>query len=219
MLFVPLTTLRSVLDQPTGVSTYWIKTTSPDEALIDRTTTLLDDRLTALGYDVATEITYVKERDEIADNRTITTTIAVLGFLIVAISMVGLANAITMSIIERTREIGILRCIGARARDVRRIFATEGVALALAGWLLGIPLGYALTRLLVWLVWEIAGVRLPFVFPLWNVCARARRNGRPRAARPAAAAAPRRPLPARRRAPLRLRVQRPAATPCTSLGI
>ena len=54
--------------------------------------------------------------------------ITVLGFLIVAMSMVGLANAITMSIIERTREIGILRCVGARARDVRRIFATEGVA-------------------------------------------------------------------------------------------
>ena len=169
VLFVPLTTLRSVLDQPTGVSTYWIKTTSPDESLIDRTTTLLDDRLTALGYDVATEISYVMERDEIAANRTITTTIAVLGFLIVAMSMVGLANAITMSIIERTREIGILRCIGARARDVRRIFATEGVALALGGWLLGIPLGYALTRLIVWLIWEIAGVRVPVVFPPWNI--------------------------------------------------
>ena len=84
-------------------------------------------------------------------------------------SMVGLANAITMSIIERTREIGILRCIGARARDVRRIFATEGVALALAGWLLGIPLGYALTRLLVWLIWEIVDVRIPVVFPPWNI--------------------------------------------------
>ena len=169
VLYVPLTTLRSVLRQPTGVSTYWIKTTAPDEALIDRTTTLLDDRLTALGYDVATEISYVMERDEIEENGTITTTIAILGFLIVAMSMVGLANAITMSIIERTREIGILRCIGARARDVRRIFATEGVSLALAGWLLGVPLGYALSRLLVRLIWEIAGVRLPFVFPFTNV--------------------------------------------------
>ena len=169
VLYVPLTTLRSVLDQPTGVSTYWIKTTSPDESLIDRTTTLLDDRLTALGYDVASEISYVMERDEIEANRTITTTIGVLGFLIVAMSMVALANAITMSIIERTREIGILRCLGARARDVRRIFATEGVALALGGWLLGIPLGYALTRLIVWLIWEIVGVRVPVVFPLWNI--------------------------------------------------
>jgi putative ABC transport system permease protein len=169
VLYVPVTTLRSVLDQPTGVSAYWIKATSPDEALVDRTTTLLDDRLTALGYDVATEISYVMERDEIEANRTITTTIGVLGFLIVAMSMVGLANAITMSIIERTREIGILRCLGARARDVRRIFATEGIVLALVGWLLGIPLGYLLTRLIIWLVWEIAGVRLPFVFPLGNI--------------------------------------------------
>ena len=136
------------------MSTYWIKTTSPEHAVVDRTITRLEDRLNALGYQMGGEITYVEEGNDVAANRTITTTIAVFGFLIVAISMVGLANAITMSIIERTREIGVLRCIGARARDVRRIFATEGVVLALAGWLLGIPLGYALDRFLVWLVWR-----------------------------------------------------------------
>ena len=169
VLFVPLTTLRSVLHEPTGVSTYWIKTTSPEHAAVDRTFTRLEDRLNALGYQMGGEITYVEERNEVAANRTITTTIAVFGLLIVAISMVALANAITMSIIERTREIGVLRCIGARARDVRRIFATEGVVLALAGWLLGIPLGYALDRFLVWLVWEVVDVRIDFVFPPWNV--------------------------------------------------
>jgi lipoprotein-releasing system permease protein len=168
VLYVPLTTLRSVLDQPTGVSTYWIKTTSPDESLIDgrrRSST------TGSPHSATTSPprSLRHGRDEIEANRTITTTIGVLGFLIVAMSMVALANAITMSIIERTREIGILRCLGARARDVRRIFATEGVALALGGWLLGIPLGYALTRLIVWLIWEIAGVRVPVVFPPWNI--------------------------------------------------
>ena len=158
-----------MLHEPTGVSTYWIKTTSPEHAVVDRTFTRLEDRLNALGYQMGGEITYVEEQNDVADNRTITTTIAVFGLLIVAISMVALANAITMSIIERTREIGILRCIGARARDVRRIFATEGVVLALAGWLLGIPLGYALDRFLVWLVWEVVGVRIDFVFPPWNI--------------------------------------------------
>jgi putative ABC transport system permease protein len=169
VLFVPLQTLRSVLQEPTGVSTYWIKTTSPEHAAVDRTFTALEDRLNALGYQMGGELTYVEEQNDVAGNRTITTTIAVFGLLIVAISMVALTNAITMSIIERTREIGILRCIGARARDVRRIFATEGVVLALAGWLLGIPLGYALDRLLVWLVWEVVEVRIDFVFPPWNV--------------------------------------------------
>lgn len=41
--------------------------------------------------------------------------------------------------------------------------------LALLGWLVGIPLGYLLTRLIVRLVWEIVDVRLPVVFPPGNV--------------------------------------------------
>ena len=168
-LFVPLTTLRSVLGEPTGVSTYWIRTSSPNHALVDRTTTRLEDRLAPLGYNIGTEVTYVAERDEIAANRTITTSITVLGFLIVAMSMVALANAITMSIIERTREIGILRCIGARARDIRRIFTAEGITLTLAGWLLGIPLGYALDRFLVWMVEQVVNIDIPVVFPPWNI--------------------------------------------------
>jgi putative ABC transport system permease protein len=169
VLFVPLTTLRSVLDAPNGVSTYWIRTASPEHAVVDRTFTALENRLNALGYRMGGELTYVEEENDVAGNRTITTTIAVFGLLIVAISLVALANAITMSVLERTREIGVLRCIGARARDVRRIFATEGVVLGLAGWALGIPLGYALDRLLVWMVWEVVGVRIPVVFPPWNV--------------------------------------------------
>ena len=92
-----------------------------------------------------------------------------LGFLVVAISMVGLANAMTMSVIERTREIGILRCIGARGRDVRRIFASESGVLAVAGWMLGIPLGYALDLALVRLVKEVVNIDLPVLFPPANV--------------------------------------------------
>ncbi|HSF61833.1 MAG TPA: FtsX-like permease family protein [Gaiellaceae bacterium] len=168
-LYVPLTTARALLGQPAGASAYWIRTESPDERFVDRTTSRVEDRLAALGYEIGSEIKYVAERDEIAANSSLTTTIAVLGFVIVAMSMVGLANAITTNVLERTREIGILRCIGARARDVRGIFTTEGIALAVAGWLLGVPLGYALTRVLVWLVWEVVDVRVPVVFPPLNI--------------------------------------------------
>ena len=168
-IFVPLSTARSLLDEPTGARTYWVRMTSPDAAIVDRTTSELEDRLAALGYEVTSEVRYVAERDEVSANRSITLTIAVLGFVIVAISLVGLANAMTTNVLERTREVGILRSIGARARDVRRIFTTEGVALAVLGWLIGIPLGYALARLLVWLVWRLLEVRIPVVFPVGNV--------------------------------------------------
>lgn len=78
------------------------------EALVDGTANALEDRRRVRGYETGGEITYVEERNEISSYRTLTTSIAVLGFLVVAISMVGLANAITMSIIERTCEISPL---------------------------------------------------------------------------------------------------------------
>ncbi len=170
VLFVPITTAREVLGSAQAAANdYWVKTATGDHGLVDRVTTQLEDTLTAAGYQVATEIEYVDEADNVAANRTITTSIAVLGFLIVAISMVGLANAITMNVIERTREIGILRCIGARGRDVRRIFATEGLTLALAGWLLGIPIGFLLDCFLVWLLQRVLNVDVPVAFPVSNV--------------------------------------------------
>ena len=127
-----------------------------DHAFIDRTTTRIEDTLTAHGYDVNSEIVYARLANEIASNRTSTTTPAAVGLLVVAIGIAGLANALTMSVLERTREIGILRSIGARARDIRRIFAAETLTLAAAGWLIGVPLGYLLDRFLVWLVKNVS---------------------------------------------------------------
>jgi len=93
----------------------------------------------------------------------------VVGLLVVAISMAGLGNTLTMSVLERTREIGILRSIGARASDIRRIFAAETLTLAAAGWLIGIPLGYLLDWFLVWLVKKVLNLDLTLAFPLWNL--------------------------------------------------
>jgi putative ABC transport system permease protein len=169
VVFIPLATARKLLRAEAGVNGYWIQSTAQDHGAIDRLDTRLEDTLTAHGYQVGTEVTYVGERDNVAQNRTLTTTITVLGFLIVAISMVGLISAITMSVLERTREIGILRCIGARGRDIRRIFTAEGLVLALLGWLVGIPLGWLLDHALIWLFGELVGIEIPFVFPWANV--------------------------------------------------
>ena len=141
--YVPLQTMQKLLGLNT-VNAYLIRTTSRDHSAIDRTTTRLEDRLAAAGYGIGSQVKYSAQQANVSQNRVLSTAIGVLGLLIVAISMVGLVNAITMSVLERTREIGVLRCIGARARDVRRIFTAEGLAVSFSGWLLGIPVGYAL---------------------------------------------------------------------------
>ena len=169
-LFVPLTTMHAIMTgRPADANDYWVKTTSHSHAFIDRTTTRIENTLAKHGYDVGSEIKYVMLADEIAHYRTLNTTLAVVGLLVVAISMAGLANALTMSVLERTREIGILRSIGARARDIRRIFATETLVLAAAGWLIGVPLGYLLDRFLVWLLNKVLNLNIILAFPSWNL--------------------------------------------------
>ena len=83
--------------------------------------------------------------------------------------MVGLVNAITMGVIERTREIGILRAVGARAKDIRRIFTVEGVTVALIGWLIGVPLGFGMAHGLISLTSSVVKTDMPFVFPAGNI--------------------------------------------------
>jgi putative ABC transport system permease protein len=166
--YVPLQTMQSLLGIDT-VNSYLIQTASADHGAIDRTTTRLEDRLTAAGYGIGTQVKYSGQRANVSQNRAISTAIGVLGLLIVAISMVGLVNAVTMSVLERTREIGVLRCVGARAREIRRIFTAEGLAVSAAGWLVGIPVGYVLARIFSWLLLRVVGVDFGFSFPLRNL--------------------------------------------------
>jgi putative ABC transport system permease protein len=168
-MFVPLTTMQSVLHTTGAVNQYWIQTTSGDHNQIDATNNRLQDMFAAHGLQLSTQVEYVAAANNVAQNRNLTTTITVLGLLIVLISMAGLINTLTMTVLERTREIGILRCIGGHARDVRRIFATEGMTFALAGWLIGVPLGFGLAHALTTLSENAINVHLLFAFPLINI--------------------------------------------------
>ncbi|HET9740395.1 MAG TPA: FtsX-like permease family protein [Solirubrobacteraceae bacterium] len=168
-LYMPLATLQRVLDAPDEVNTYWIRSESANHAFIDRLTTRLEDTLGAHGTPITTMAWYDQKADNVAQNAGITRSITVLGLVIVAISLVGLVNAITMGVLERTREIGMLRCVGARARDIRRIFGTEGLVIAVAGWLIGLAVGYALAHGMLALTESAAKLDLTFTFPVANV--------------------------------------------------
>lgn len=165
MVYLPLRTLQDILGTPGAVNNVWVHTASQDHDEIDRITTRLEDALGAQGNQLTTQVKYVAQRDQEASNSSMTTSITVLGLLIVAISMVGLVNAITMGVIERTREIGMLRCTGARGRDIRRIFGTEGLVVALAGWVIGVPAGWLMAKGLLALTSDVANTDLAFVFP------------------------------------------------------
>ena len=64
---------------------------------------------------------------------------------------IGIMNIMLASILERTREIGIRRAMGARQRDVVRQFLVEAVLISLLGGLIGIAFGFGMSRLIAWL--------------------------------------------------------------------
>ena len=59
------------------------------------------------------------------------------------IALVGIVNTLTLSVFERTREIGLLRAVGMTRRQLRRMIRWEAVAIALYGALVGVVLGLA----------------------------------------------------------------------------
>ncbi|MCP5026595.1 MAG: FtsX-like permease family protein [Actinomycetia bacterium] len=168
-IYLPLSTFQDLLDRD-DTNTLWVRSLSQAEPDIDRLAAAAEEELSAAGVPIRTEIHYVERDANLASNRVLVSVLAVMGVPIVAISMIGLVNLMTMNVIERTREIGILRCIGARARDVRRIFRTEAMAIAVGGWLLSIPLGWLIGKMLALVVTEIFNFgSVPFTFPLWSI--------------------------------------------------
>lgn len=78
-------------------------------------------------------------------------------FLIVAVAVLGMANVLVLSVIEKTPEIAVLRVMGAGAKQVAGVFALEGVVLGTAGVLLGNLLGFALCSYFAWQPLAIPG--------------------------------------------------------------
>jgi putative ABC transport system permease protein len=165
-IYFPLPVLERLDGGPGTADSMWVSTVASGHAAIDRATSAAAAKLAAAGYAVSTTEIYVTEAQITAQETSILTIVEILGLLVVAIMLMGLVSALSMGVMERTREVGILRCVGARARHIRRVFSAEALVLAFIGWAFGVLLGWLVYQGLLALLLHSAGVRLPQEFPL-----------------------------------------------------
>jgi putative ABC transport system permease protein len=104
---------------------------------------------------------------------TLTLAVAGIGAISLAVAGLGVMNLMLVSVSERTREVGLLKAVGAARRQILALFLTEAVLLAATGAAVGLALGFALVRIFVAIypsfpasppLWAIAAVFLVALF-------------------------------------------------------
>jgi putative ABC transport system permease protein len=164
-VYFPLPVLERLDGEPGTADSIWVATASATHAGIDRVAAAITARLAAAGYPASTQEIYVIDAQVTAAEKSLLTIVDVLGLVVVAIMLMGLVSALSMNVFERTREIAILRAVGARARHIRRVFSAEAVVLAVAGWASGVLAGWLIYQGLLTLIRREVDLSLPQQFP------------------------------------------------------
>jgi putative ABC transport system permease protein len=89
----------------------------------------------------------------------------VMALISIVVGALGIVNTLTMSVIERTQEIGMLRAIGMSRTQVIRMVLAEATLMGVLGGLLGLFTGTILARIIFIGMNTMSGYRLTFVLP------------------------------------------------------
>lgn len=97
----------------------------------------VEAHLSELGYDVS-EVTAGRSlQDKISKGlNVLTTTLLIISLLLAAVGSIGLTGTMSLNVMERTREIGVMRAIGGSDRAIMKIVLVEGGLIGLISWLL-----------------------------------------------------------------------------------
>ncbi|MBN1487536.1 MAG: ABC transporter permease [Anaerolineae bacterium] len=148
-----------------------IATRNHDPDYVTQATASLEMHFKRNGFRVNSVQTVAEERgDADVAYGIVITLLLIMAVLLAVVGGLGLMGTMSINVLERTREIGVLRAIGAPNRGVFKVFIREGITIGLLSWLLGSLLSYPLSRMLSTAVGiPLSGAPLSFTFSVTGV--------------------------------------------------
>lgn len=130
---------------------------------------LVEEKLIEEGYRVTALSKTVEQASKIFQG--IQVVLATFGGIALIVSAIGMFNTMTVTLLERTKEIGIMRTIGASPKDVKNLFISESIVVGflggLSGILMGVILGVSVNVMLNFVAGQFGGQAVSlFSFPL-----------------------------------------------------
>lgn len=150
--FIPLQTAENVQKSLLGIGeryqTILVKITDPQ--ISEDVSKAIESKFPPYSITVFVPSSLVRQVDNVLN--LITIFLLAVASISLIVAGVGIMNIMTVSVMERTREIGILKAIGARSRTILSMFLTETILIGIIGGIIGIVTGYGLSYALAFMV-------------------------------------------------------------------
>jgi putative ABC transport system permease protein len=152
----------------------------------------MEKHFRSVGLRVSSSTTSASEYDQAVEQfNIIVYCLLIMAVLTAIVGGLGLAGTMSMNVLERTREIGIMRAIGASNLSIQQIVVVEGIMIGLLSWAIGVGLAFPISKVLsdtvgnlftgspfsytysiggalIWLVLSLSLAIIASLLPAWN---------------------------------------------------
>lgn len=165
VLFANRSYVERLLGLQGSVTRLLVRTGDHAIAAQDAAADRLDRRFTDLGMTVAGVEGQARMSESFANQLGILVTFLIIMAVILAIvGVIGLSGTMIINVLESTREIGVMRAIGASHASIYQVFVTEGVVIGVLSWAGGLILSWPMSYGLVRLLEGAIGIQLTYAF-------------------------------------------------------
>jgi putative ABC transport system permease protein len=162
-VYIPLDTASRLLHRVGSVDFFAVQFAQHDGPYVESALAALEKKYHSLSPGMLAA--YADKESSLEASKILTILLYAMTVIVGTIGGIGVANTLTLNVLERRREIGVMRALGGRNSHLIQVFLTEALAMGGLGFILGLALGLPLAYLLVWLMAQVL-FPLDFVFPV-----------------------------------------------------